>query len=74
VLGEEGCPLEPVLRILNQFAEIDHQTPWERPMYMQPLKQNLTDLLLNQRVHLLRLLEQPQQYLTELVRMTVRIA
>jgi len=74
MLREERSPLEPVLSVLYQFPEIDHQTPWEGPMHVQSLEQNLADLLLNQRVHLLSLLKQPEQDLTELVRMAIGIA
>lgn len=41
---------ESILRVLDEFAEINHQAPRVRPETLQPFKQNCADLLLDQRL------------------------
>lgn len=74
VLSQECSLLEPVLCVLDQLSEVDHQAPRERSVHVEPLEQNLADLLLYERIHLLGLLEEAQKDLAELVGVTVRVA
>jgi len=65
--------LKAVFTVLNQFSEVDHETPWEGPVHMKPLKQNLADLLLDEGHALSSLFEKEQEDLTELVSVAVGI-
>jgi len=49
MLLQECSALEAVLAILDELSEVDHQAPWEGAMHVQALKQDLTNLLLDER-------------------------
>lgn len=55
---EEGCLLEPILRVLNQLPELDHKAPREWSVHVEPLEEDLADLLLYQWIDFFGLLEE----------------
>lgn len=73
VLRQEGSTLESVLAVLDQFSEVDHETPGERAMHVQALEEDLADLLLNERLAFPSFFKQEEKDLTELVSVTVRV-
>jgi len=74
MLLQECSALEAILAILDEFSEVDHQAPWEGAMHVQALKQDLTNLLLDERHALSSLFEEEQENLAELVSMAVGVA
>jgi hypothetical protein len=67
VLTNKRGLLEPILGVLDQFSKVDHQPPREWTVHVESLEQDLADLLLDLRLGVLGLLEQIEQFLTELV-------
>jgi len=66
--------LEPVLGVLDELSEVDHQAPGEWAVHVESLEQDLADLLLDLRLGVLGFLEQVEQLLAELVCVRVWIA
>jgi hypothetical protein len=73
MLLQEGGALEAVLTVLYQLSEVNHETPGEGAMHVQALKQDLTNLLLDERHALSSLFEEEQEDLAELVSVAVGI-
>ena len=38
---------ESVLRVLDQLPKVDHQAPWEGSLGLEPLEEDVADLLLD---------------------------
>jgi len=74
MLLQECSALEAVLAILDELSEVDHQAPWEGAMHVQALKQDLTNLLLDERHAFSSLFEEEQEDLAELVSVAVGVA